>query len=168
MNTNPMTAEAVLKSNSLMGHAIVTFSYYQEEGSDGCWGSTRESSCSLSEWVSGRVHDRFSGNRSYNFRLISIETPSNDVLKERAEKARQEAEAIRAKEKAAALEKKAKADAFQALIASWVGVNVTVKGKSGTVERSMESRYEAGKIALLVRYADGSKKWHGAGAAKRN
>jgi hypothetical protein len=166
MNTNHMTPADVLKSNPLMGFAIVAYSYYLEEGSDGCWGRTVESTCTLAEWVSGRVYDRHSGNRSYNFALKSIEDASTDTLLERKEAARKEAEAIEAKDKAAALERKMKADAFKARVESWVGAVVTVKGKAGVVERSMESRYDDGKIAMLVRFADGSKKWHSEGKVK--
>lgn len=167
MNAAATNPADVLKFNPLMKHAIVQYSYTQEYGSDGCWCDTEHSMCSLGEWVSGAVYNRHSGNRSYNFSLKSIEDVSMVVLQAREAAAKKERDAEQRKQFAANIARKAAADAFQARIGAWVGVNVTVKKKAGTVERAMESRFDAGKIALLVRFADGSKKWHSEGAVKR-
>lgn len=156
----------VLKSNPLMKHAIVTYSYTQEYGSDGCWSGTAYGKCTLGQWVAG-IHHRHPGNRSYDFSLETIEDVSAEVLNERNEAAKKKAEELREQRNAEAAAKKAAKEAFEKRIAAWVGVSVSVKKKEGVVERAMESRYDEGKIALLVCFADGNKKWHGEGAVKR-
>lgn len=156
----------ILKINPLMRFAKVTYSYTQEYGSDGCWCDTETGTCTVDEWMTGAVHNRHTGNRSYNFRLVSIEEVSLETLKARylADKAERDEKAR--KEFAANVKRKADADAFKARIAAAVGRTVTVKKKEGKVERAMESRFDAGKVAVLVRFADGSKKWHSEGAVK--
>jgi len=160
-----MSASDILKSNPLMKHAIVSYSYTQEYGSDGCWHGTEHSKCTLGEWVNGIGH-RHPGNRSYNFELTSIEEVNTLVLNQRADAEEKKKEENARKAFAASVERKAKEDAFKATINAWVGKTVTVKKNTGTVERAMESRFDKGKIALLVRYTDGSKKWHSEGAVK--
>jgi len=167
MNNNTLTPAQIIRNNPLMRHAIVTYSYTQEHGSDGCWVSTETSTCSLGAWENGTVHYRHPGNRSYNFSLDSIEEVSNEVLaqreaeyKARKEQERQEAAAKRQAELA-------EVERWKAEIASWVGRNVTMRGgKSGVVEKSMASAYKDKTVAILVRYPDGTKKWHSEGAVK--
>lgn len=156
----------VLKSNPLFAFATVTYSYTQEYGSDGCWSGTAYGKCTLREWVAG-IHHRHPGNRSYDFALESIEEFNEALFLSRQEVAALELAEARSKRNAEAAAKKAAKDRFAATIASWVGVSVTVKKKPGTVERAMESRYDEGRIVMLVHFADGTKKWHGEGVVKR-
>jgi hypothetical protein len=161
-----MNTTEIINANPLMRFARVTYSYTHEEGSDGCWSSTKTATCSLGQWINGIGH-RHPGNRSYDFRLDSIEEVSNEVLVQReAEyKARKEQESKEAEAKRQA--ELASAEKFKAVIASWVGRNVTMRGgKSGVVEKSMASAYKENTVAILVRYPDGTKKWHSEGAVK--
>jgi hypothetical protein len=163
-----MNAADVIKANPLMRFAIATYSYTQEHGSDGCWSSTESRTCSLGAWVNGNIHHRHPGNRSYNFTLDSIEEVDQATLlvreaehKAKKEQERQEADAKRAADAAEVARWKAE-------IESWVGRSVTMRGgKSGVVEKSMASAYKDNTVAILVRYPDGTKKWHSEGAVKQ-
>jgi hypothetical protein len=65
--------DKLLRENPEAGKVKVTYSYTLEYGSDGCWDRTEHGSCTLREWVSGRVMDKHPGNRSYNFQVTKIE-----------------------------------------------------------------------------------------------
>lgn len=162
--TMTLDLNQVLKANPLMALATVTYTYTYLSGSDCCWSSTETSTCTLREWLSGVSH---SGNRSFDFSFKSIEEVSNEVLIERRMAVLKLQDELNKKAHEKARLAHEKAQAFKDRIASWMGLSVTVKGKSGTVEKAMASQFKEDTVAVLVAFVDGTKKWHSEGAVKR-
>lgn len=64
MNTNEL--------KNLNPNSKVKYTYTKEWGSDGCWDSTEHGTCTVKEWLDG-IHHKHPGNRSYDFRIESVE-----------------------------------------------------------------------------------------------
>lgn len=162
--------EQLVRLNPAAMFVTVNYSYYQELGSDGCWGETRNDTCILRDWLNGKAQCK-GGNRDYNYRVINLtgdEGRCLDLHREAQVLAARQAEAGRL----ASIERTRQAKELRERLDGelrqlFKGAKVVVGGKQGTVERSMVSRFDATKTCALVSFGPGKQSWHLFGAIKR-
>jgi hypothetical protein len=153
--------EKILRENPLVGFALVTYSYTQEYGSDGCWDRTEKSVCLLREWVSGAFQNKHTGNRSYNFTVTDID---GDLTAAEQRKAKHDTYNAQVEERSRIAREAIKAKAEQRMaevaLAKQIfpnGCGVSHNGKVGTVEALCRSSYKPEQIVVKVKFHDGSK-----------